>query len=91
MNDQDLKKVRSIVKEELKEELKVSESRILKEVGDFVEDQILPAIDQLSSKIDGIGRRMDGLATEQGKHNLRITNIENLPTVAHELKTNKSS
>lgn len=81
MTDQDLKKIRTIVKEEAgsaeqrlrtelasKEDLETTvtsaEQRIVGEIGKFLEDHLLPIIDQKADKtdIDRIERKLNSFA-----------------------------
>lgn len=57
MTDQDLKKIRTIVKEEAGS----AELRIVGEIGKFLEDHLLPILDQKADKtdIDRIERKLD--------------------------------
>ncbi len=61
MSDEDLNKIGNLIDSKLDSKLEVTERRILAEVGKFVEDQILPAIDQKADKsdIDRLERKID--------------------------------
>ncbi len=107
MNDEDLKRVGKlidesniaseqrvikVVKELVKGEISASEKRILVEIGTFVTDEILPAIDEKADKsdIDRLERKIDQLADKNYEHDVRLKNIESIPAVAHQLRIKKS-
>lgn len=84
MNDQDLKKIRVVVKEEIGS----SEKRVLGEIGRFVEDELLPAIEEKAYKtdqIDRIERKLDYFTARVMEHGYRLDTIESVPTVAQNL------
>ncbi|MBI3486238.1 hypothetical protein HY025_04865 [Candidatus Daviesbacteria bacterium] len=87
MNDDDLKKIGKLIDDRLDS----TEQRILTEIGTFVEDQILPAIDAKADKsdIDRLERKLDHFAAQVTDHNQRLNDLESLPTIAHELKKKK--
>lgn len=72
------------VKEEIKQEIKVSEHNILAEVGSFNETSVFTQIDDKADKntVLRIDKKTDAI-------NERVNNLENLPTIAHELKKKK--
>jgi len=95
--------VTTIVKEEvsasekrlekrLSEEIGKSEKRVLGEIGKFVEDQLLPLIEEKADKsdIDRLERKIDHITGKVSEHDVRITRIESVPVVAHELKHKKA-
>lgn len=111
MNDDDLSKIRVVIKEEVtkteqglkgvirneiaeseqrilgtvRSEIVKSEERVLGEIGKFVSDQLLPAIDE-KADIDRLERKLDYYGARVSEHEYRLDTIESLPTVAHELK-----
>ncbi|KKQ67145.1 MAG: hypothetical protein US86_C0001G0072 [Candidatus Daviesbacteria bacterium GW2011_GWA2_38_24] len=75
----------------LKDELILSEKRILNEIGEFVESQLLPIIDDKADKsdIDRIERKLDRFGDKITDHDKRLSDIESLPSIAHELRRKK--
>lgn len=64
--------------ERLTSEIHASEKRIIRDIGDFLEQSLLPQIDEKANKTDveRVERRVDALATQVG-------------TIAHQLKLKK--
>lgn len=94
----DLKGGRKALKEEiaasekrLLDEIGNSEKRVLGEMGKFVEDELLPAIEEKADKtdIDRIERKLDYFGARVLEHGHRLDTIESLPTVVHELRIKK--
>lgn len=77
--------------ESLDEKFAAAEKRVLGEIGKFVEDEILPAIDEKADKadIDRIERKLDNFGARVMEHGQRLDTIEFLPTIAHELRVKK--
>lgn len=73
-------------------EINKSEKKVLGEVGKFVTDELLPAIDEKADKadIERLERKIDLLGDKNAEFNSRITQIESIPIIAHELKHKKS-
>ncbi len=99
MNDNDLKKIRVIVKEEVASsekkllgEIGKSEQRVLGELGKFVTDELLPAIDKKADKtdIDRLEGKLDYFSARTMENSHRLDTIESLPTVAHELRKKRA-
>lgn len=103
MNDQDLNNIRGVIKEEIT----ASEGRVMAEVGKFVEDVILPAIEDKADKkdiarlesrmgnvetrLDNLDRKLDHFSAQAIKHEQEIKNIMSTPTIAHELNRKKTN
>ncbi|MBI2021816.1 hypothetical protein HYS93_02975 [Candidatus Daviesbacteria bacterium] len=87
MNDGDLKRISNLMDDKLTS----SEQRILTEIGKFVEDQLLPAIEAKADKsdIDRLERKIDTISAQEMDQNQRLNTIESLPTIAHQLKKKK--
>ncbi len=93
MNDDDLNKIRVVVKEVVRDEITLSEKRILGELGDFMENQLFPMLEEKADKsdIDRIERKLDILSDKVIVQEKALRDIASLPTVAHELKIKKAA
>lgn len=109
MGDNDLKKIRSVIREEiasteqrlekrittteqrLRKDIISTEQRIIGEVGKFVEDQLLSQLEEKADKADigRLERKFDHFASGVNDHDNRLSNIESIPAIAHELKSPK--
>lgn len=89
MNDRDLKKIANL----LDEKLAASEKRLNEDIGDFIDRSLLPQLEEKADKsdIDRIERKLDKVLAKKVEQDQRLTEIESLPTVAHELKIKKTS
>ncbi len=76
---------------EVDEKFSASEKRVLTELGRFVEDQLLPAISEKADKsdIDKIVGKLDRVMAKDSEQDYRLSQIEKVPAVAHELKSKK--
>ena len=106
MSDEDIKKIGHLISDSEKrliglfdQRLEVSEKRIMKEIGDFINDAILPKIAdmadksdiaRLESNIERIQRKLDRALDKNIEQDSRLDKLESLPTVVHELKVKKS-
>ncbi|MFH0936743.1 MAG: hypothetical protein V1808_00405 [Candidatus Daviesbacteria bacterium] len=75
-----------------------SEDGIVKEVGKFVNDILLPQLEEkadkndmekLGSRLDSIDRKLDRSLDKDIEQDQRLSKIESVPAVAHELKLKK--
>lgn len=100
--EEKLKKEISSVEERLeekltavKDELLTSDKRTKDDIGSFMEDTLLPMIydrlDEMADKadVDRIERKLDKVFDTNLDHERRITDIESVPVIAHELKHRK--
>lgn len=64
----------------LKAEVVASEKRVISEIVDFVQDQLMPLIDDKADKkdIDNSITRTDFLSDKVGEHDVRLKNIESI-------------
>lgn len=110
MTNNDLKQIETLmdkkmtsVETRLKEELLNSGKRIIGDIGNFMEETLLPMInerfdaveEELDTKaekadIDRIERKLDRLVDTDLDHERRIKDIESIPVIAHELKRRKT-
>lgn len=93
MNDDDLKKIGKLILD--------SEERIITEMGSFVNDTILPQIEEKADKsdlenlatkddINRVERKLDRVTGNDMVQNKRLSDIESIPTIALQLKIKKS-
>lgn len=84
MTDEELDKIRSVVREEVTS----SEERVLRDIGKFMEDRLFPMIEEKADKTDinRLERRFDDFTGKVAALSTRTSNIEATSTVAHELK-----
>lgn len=75
----------------IEEEVKASEKRILGEIGTFVDDVLVPQIDQKADKsdIERLERKLDIYSVQTIDQGKRLKDIESLPTIVHELRLAK--
>ncbi|MBI4035365.1 hypothetical protein HY383_00290 [Candidatus Daviesbacteria bacterium] len=68
--------------------LKASESRIISEIGKFMEDNLFPVIEEKADKtdIDRIERKLDNVIVTELRNSSRIAAIEQIPSIAHQIK-----
>lgn len=80
MTDEDLRKIGKLISE--------SETRVVGEVGKFIEDSILPTLEEKADKsdIDRLERKLDNITAKDLEQDHRLDEIKSLPTIAHELK-----
>lgn len=76
------------VRQIVKAEVTASEKRVIGEVGKFVEDNLFPMIEEKADKsdIERLERKVDLFTDKTGELSKRVTNIESIPAIAHELK-----
>lgn len=72
----------------LDEKLAASEKRVIGEVGKFIEDHLFPMIEEKADKsdIDRIERKLDRVIDTGLDHENRIKTIEQLPSIAHQMR-----
>ena len=72
----------------LDEKLAASEKRVIGEVGKFIEDNLFPMIEEKADKtdIDRIERKLDRAIDSGLDHESKIKTIEQLPSIAHQIK-----
>lgn len=65
------------------------ERRILTDIGVYLEDQLFPMLEEKADKtdIDRLERKIDNISTNLIDSEKRISNIESLPIIAHQLKS----
>lgn len=87
MVDDYLKKIRSIVKEEVSS----SEKRVTQDIGNFINDNLLPQLEEKADKSDiqRLERKLDNFSSQVIEQNHRFSKIESIPIIAHELKAKK--
>jgi len=87
MNDEDLIKIGYL----LDEKLSASEKRISAEIGDFIESNLLPQLEEKADKsdIDRIERKLDRSLAKDLEQDHRLGKMESLPVIAHQLKSKK--
>lgn len=110
MTNNDLKQLETLMDKKLtsveirlKEEILNSGKRIIDNIGNFMEETLLPMInerfnaveEELDTKadktdIDRIERKLDRLVDTDLDHEHRIKDIESIPVIAHELKRRKT-
>ncbi len=69
-----------------------SEKRVIGEIGKFMADNVFPLFEEVAGKsdIERLERRIDHLADQNNILATRVTRIESIPAIAHELKVKKS-
>lgn len=77
-------RLRKEFSQELKIQLERTERNIIKEVGEVVDHSIFPQLEEKANKADA--ERLDNKTDSINK---RVNDLENLPTIAHELKKKK--
>lgn len=99
MNSNDLSQISKLLDEKLtatekrlKSDIDNTKSGIISEFVTFMQDHLIPLFDEKAdrSNIERVERRADLLSDEIGKHNVRLKNIESIPTIAHQLKIKKA-
>lgn len=96
MTNDDLKQIDTI----MDKKLTAAEARLKEEIGNFMEDTLLPLINERFDAVDErleetaadigrIDRKFDRLLDANLDHERRIKNIESIPVIAHELKRRK--
>ncbi len=92
MSDEDLKKIGDLITD--------SEKRLVIEVSNFVNNTILPQLDEKSDKadleflasktdIDRLERKLDRIFDKDLEQDQRLGDLESISLVAHELKLKK--
>ena len=89
MNDDDLKKIGEIVYQKITKALEVSEKRIMGEIGDFINKNILPQLDRMEDSTNSISRKLDITVAKDVEQDRRLDKIEAVPVIAHEIKRKK--
>lgn len=93
MNEENFKRIANL----LDEKLEASEKRLNEDIGNFIEKNLLPQLDDKADKsdlkdlatksdIDRIERKLDRALVNDLEQDQRLTEIESLPAIAHELK-----
>lgn len=84
MTDQDFQKIGKLISN--------SEVRIIGEVGKFIEDSLLPVLEQKADKsdIDRLERKLDRIAGQVTDHEQSLKQIKSIPVIAHTLKIKRS-
>ena len=87
MNEDYLKKITNL----LDEKLAASEKRLNEDIGNFIEMNLLPQLGEKADKsdIDRLERKLDKALTKDLEQDQRLTEIESLPAIAHELKSKR--
>ena len=87
MNEDYLKKITNL----LDEKLAASEKRLNEDIGNFIEMNLLPQLGEKADKsdIDRLERKLDKALTKDLEQDQRLTKIESLPAIAHELKSKR--
>lgn len=90
--EQRLKREITSSEQRLREEISASEKRVMADIGEFMEDNLFPMIEEKADKsdIDRIERKLDKVLDRSLDHETRIKVIEQVPAVAHELKLKRS-
>ena len=72
----------------LDKKLAASEKRVIGEIGKFMEDNLFPMIDEKADKtdIDRIERKLDRAIDTGLDHESRIKAIEQIPSIAHQIR-----
>mgnify|MGYP001564236343 CR=1 FL=1 len=68
----DLSAIGTLLDEKLKVELKIQKGEIYKELVDFVEDRILPQIDETNKKLDKVQETVNRIESRQDKQEDRL-------------------
>lgn len=106
MSDEDLNQIRTIIREEvssavrgevssaeqrLEQKIEESGKNIIRDLGQFMEEQLFPMIEEKADKsdIERLERKLDVFSAKVANQDTRIKDIESLPAVAHELKLKK--
>ncbi|MDO8618971.1 MAG: hypothetical protein Q7R49_03425 [Candidatus Daviesbacteria bacterium] len=76
----------------LEEKLLASEQRTTKDIGNFIEENLLPQLADKADKtdIDRLERKLDRSLDTGLDHEKRLKDIEQVSVVAHELKIKKA-
>lgn len=111
MNNDDFKKIGKILDKKLAaseksltsqidKKIEAFGKRIISEIGDFVNESIIPQFDRLEGKIDGLEDRMDRMESridsmdrkldktleKNIEQDQRLDKVESIPVIAHQLK-----
>ncbi|MDO8618881.1 MAG: hypothetical protein Q7R49_02925 [Candidatus Daviesbacteria bacterium] len=88
MTQDDLNQIRGVVKEEVT----ASEQRITKDIGNFIEENLLPQLADKADKtdIDRLERKLDRSLDKDIEQDSRLNQIEAIPAIAHQLTVKKS-
>lgn len=102
MIDEALVKIRTAVKDEvlaseqrmrlvIKDEVVTSEKRVLNEIGKFMEDQLIPQLEEKADKadIERLERKFDHFSAKVIEHDKTLNDIKAIPVIAHALKPKK--
>ena len=86
-----LQKDLSQTEQKLKEEISASDRRVMGDIGQFMEDNLFPMIDEKADKsdIDRLERKLDRVIDTNLGYDQRFRDIERVPVIAHELKFKK--
>lgn len=94
MNEEYFKKIANL----LDEKLAASEKRLNEDIGYFIEKNLIPQLEEKADKkdlkdlatksdIDRIERKLDKALAKNVEQDQRLTEIESLPAIAHQLKS----
>lgn len=101
MTKKDLSQIKQLLNENnqiFDYKLKASESRVLGEIGKFISDNLLPALDEkadktdvarLEARFDQLEGKVDRFIDKSQDHENRIKAIEQVPTIAYVLSNSK--
>ena len=89
--EQKLKKEISASEQRLRGEISASANSVMTDIGQYMEDNLFPMIDEKADKtdIDRLEGKLDRLINASKDYEIRIKDIERIPVIANELKFKK--
>ncbi|MBI2596074.1 hypothetical protein HYW46_05070 [Candidatus Daviesbacteria bacterium] len=84
MTDKDFKKIGNLLDGKLDEKLKESEKRLMGEIGDFFDQNLLPQIAEKADKTDiyRLERKLDKIFDKDFEQDRRLDKIESVSVIA---------
>lgn len=73
----------------LDQKFETTENRIIKEIGDFIHNSVLPQIEEKADKtdIERLERKIDRILDKDMLQDRRLDKIESVPVIAHAIKS----
>ncbi len=84
----EIKQIVSASEKRLLREADKRERRMVTEIGEFIENNVISRLDEKANKtgIDRLEGKIDRLTDDVLDHKRRIEKIEQVPTIAHQIK-----
>lgn len=81
----------TFVKKELEQKIEESGKSVMSDIAQFMDDQIAPMIDEKADKtdIERLERKLDLNLSKNLEQDHRLSKLESVPLIAHELKIRK--